>query len=321
MNRPEAVKLMNRFGYERRPFLVIIDFETVNSYVFPLDSLPSDLAFSMPSAPRPVRACDPQSVHFQAYPAGYAAYRQAFDLVKREITAGNSYLVNLTFSTPVESSLSLWDIFECSHAPFRLFFRDEFVVFSPERFVRIAGGRIHSHPMKGTIAADIPNAAEVLLSDAKEAAEHATIVDLIRNDLSRVALDVNVARYRYLDLIRSSRNSLLQLSSEIAGTLPADYESRLGDILFSLLPAGSVSGAPKTKTIEIIHSAETHRRGFYTGVFGFFDGTTLDSAVMIRFIERTPGGLVYKSGGGITCRSRPEIEYQELIDKIYVPVY
>lgn len=113
---------------------------------------------------------------------------------------------------------------------------------------------------------------------------------------------------------------MLQVSSEIMGELDSGYEQRMGDILFQMLPAGSVSGAPKQKTTEIIFAAEGEPRGYYTGVFGVFDGQTLDSAVMIRFIENTPQGRQYRSGGGITSFSQPKREYQEMIDKIYVPV-
>ena len=87
-----------------------------------------------------------------------------------------------------------------------------------------------------------------------------------------------------------------------------------------LLPAGSVTGAPKKKTVEIIRETEKYRRGFYTGVTGLFDGENLDSGVMIRFIENTNKVLVYKSGGGITMFSDCICEYNEMIDKVYVPV-
>jgi para-aminobenzoate synthetase component 1 len=104
------------------------------------------------------------------------------------------------------------------------------------------------------------------------------------------------------------------------GKLPNDYAQRIGSILFELLPAGSISGAPKKKTVEVIKAAETYERGYYTGVFGYFDGETLDSGVMIRFIENINGKLYFKSGGGITTFSNAASEYQELTDKVYVPI-
>jgi para-aminobenzoate synthetase component 1 len=108
----------------------------------------------------------------------------------------------------------------------------------------------------------------------------------------------------------------LQVSSEITGELPATYLSGLGDILFKMLPAGSVSGAPKQLTLAIIRQAEQEPRGYYTGVFGYFDGKELDSAVMIRFIEENNGKKYFRSGGGITVFSDPQKEYNEVIDKI-----
>jgi para-aminobenzoate synthetase component 1 len=95
----------------------------------------------------------------------------------------------------------------------------------------------------------------------------------------------------------------------------------LGDLLFSLLPAGSISGAPKKKTIETIQESEACPRGYYTGVAFYFDGEHIDSCVMIRFIEKVNGEYFYRSGGGITVNSDMEKEYQELNDKIYVPIY
>jgi len=111
------------------------------------------------------------------------------------------------------------------------------------------------------------------------------------------------------------------VSSEISGRLKDNYLSQLGDIVISLLPAGSISGAPKDKTVEIIKEAEKEERGFFTGVAGYFDGEKLDSAVLIRFIEQSGEKFYYRSGGGITTQSNTEDEYNEAIAKVYVPVY
>ncbi len=112
---------------------------------------------------------------------------------------------------------------------------------------------------------------------------------------------------------------MLQVSSEIVGKLDDGYCGELGNILVRLLPAGSVSGAPKPKTLDIIRQTELDKRGYYTGVFGIFDGQSLDSGVMIRFIERLGSKYFYRSGGGITTQSQDRSEYQEAIDKVYVP--
>jgi para-aminobenzoate synthetase component 1 len=174
--------------------------------------------------------------------------------------------------------------------------------------------------MKGTIDAATPDAEKAILNDNKETAEHYTIVDLIRNDLNVVSRKVRVERFRYIDTIVTNEKKLLQVSSEVCGYLEKDYLSHIGDIIFELLPAGSVSGAPKRKTSEIIAKTEDQERGYYTGVFGIFDGHKLDSGVMIRFIEKSATGYIYHSGGGITSFSDPLAEYKEMIDKIYVPV-
>ena len=209
-----------------------------------------------------------------------------------------------------------------------------FVCFSPETFVRIKGGRIYSYPMKGTLDASLPNAEKQLMEDQKEAAEHATIVDLIRNDLSRVAEDVRVDKYRYIDVLHTNKGNILQTSSEISGRLPEDYPHHLGEILDAQLPAGSITGAPKDKTMQIIQEAEGYDRGFYTGIMGIYDQGELNSAVMIRFIEeevfpsKTENRMNYeairklyfKAGGGITSKSDCRKEYEEVIQKIYLPI-
>ena len=132
---------------------------------------------------------------------------------------------------------------------------------------------------------------------------------------------MTVCRYRYFDLLQTIRGALWQTSSEIGGRLPDDYRSQLGTLLFDLLPAGSITGAPKPKTCAIIAEAEGYERGFYTGVAGVFDGDNLDSCVLIRFVEQEGGRLWFKAGGGITYRSDVHSEYEEVIQKVYVPIY
>jgi para-aminobenzoate synthetase component 1 len=114
------------------------------------------------------------------------------------------------------------------------------------------------------------------------------------------------------------------MSSEIKGILPQGYLNSLGGMLFTLLPAGSVTGAPKEKTVQIIREAEIYQRGFYTGIFGYFDGQALTTAVAIRYIEMNVNNCgahryVFKSGGGITAMSNVEDEYREMISKVYIP--
>jgi len=152
----------------------------------------------------------------------------------------------------------------------------------------------------------------------KEKAEHATIVDLLRNDLSEFAKKVRVEKYRYYEVIKANNKQVGQMSSEISGELPMDYRSRIGDIIYHLTPAGSISGAPKPKTLELIQEIEQQDRGFYTGIAGYFDGDNLDSCVLIRYLEKDG---TYRCGGGVTSKSKLKEEYEELIQKMYVPIY
>ena len=330
--KEQAVKQMNELGISRRPFIFIINYLQDASYVEDVSSVDSaELLYNLngftnqPVSDKSYEDSFPNNkekhIRWKPLPESFDAYRHSFHIVQRNIFAGNSFLTNLTCRTPIDTNLTLKDIYSRSRATYKLWLKDSFTVFSPEIFVRIHQGRICSFPMKGTIDASIPDAAQFLINDPKEAAEHATIVDLIRNDLSMVANQVSVSRYRYIDTLRTNLGSILQTSSEIQGTLPDDYHAHLGDIIFKLLPAGSITGAPKKKTMQIIQEAETYDRGFYTGIMGYFDGENLDSAVMIRFVEQEGEKMYFKSGGGITCQSDVESEYNEMKQKVYVPIY
>ncbi len=262
----------------------------------------------------------PRDFRFHTTPVSFTEYDNAFKMVQRHIHHGNSFLLNLTFPTQLDTNLDLPTIFHSSSAPYKLLFNNQFVVFSPESFIRIKDGIIRTYPMKGTIDASIENAEEILLANRKEQWEHSTIVDLLRNDLSMVAKEVKVARYRYVERVKTHKNILLQVSSEVTGRLPENWKGSLGEILLKMLPAGSISGAPKKKTMEIIARAEGRKRGYFTGIFGIFDGNSIDSAVMIRYIERNGDRLQFRSGGGITGHSLATEEYKEMIDKVYVPI-
>lgn len=312
---------MNEWGGAGIPFLFIIDFEQAKPLIFRMDEIDPDILLYDINGNSNSRDSGGGADQAQLirHPESFEEYLVKFNNVKREIALGNTFLLNLTCSTPVDLNVSMQEIFDMSTARYRLWLRDEFVCFSPEIFVNISNGKIRSFPMKGTIDATLPDAGDIILNDPKETAEHYTIVDLIRNDLSMVASNVRVKRFRFTDLIRTNTKNLLQVSSEICGDLENGWRSALGDIIFSLLPAGSVSGAPKKKTTEIIAAAERIPRGYYTGIAGIFDGNSLDSGVLIRFIEKRDSGYFYRSGGGITSFSDPRSEYREMIDKIYVP--
>jgi len=260
----------------------------------------------------------------KVYPPDFERYYKAFEIVKRHIAYGNTYLLNLTFASKIDFNTdckTLEKVFAVSRARYKIWLPGSFVCFSPEPFIRIdRDGKISTYPMKGTIDATLPDAYSKLENDEKEIAEHYTIVDLLRNDLALVANGVKVERFRYFEKINSKNGELWQTSSEITGTLKPEYLFNYGDVLRKMLPAGSISGAPKQKTVSIIKEVEALSRGFYTGVAGFFDGKKLDTAVMIRFIEKRSDGFYYRSGGGIVNASDAKNEYEELIKKIYIPV-
>lgn len=310
---------MNEYGANSVPYFFMIDFEMEKSIVRPLHEIGDDLQFDFSGdSLRSMSKGDP--IEFTFDPLDKHIYDHAFELVQHEIQYGNSFLLNLTFPTEIHLKSSLYDVFQKASAKYKVYWKDKMTCFSPETFIQIKDGVIYTFPMKGTIDATIPNAEQKLLESKKEKAEHFTIVDLLRNDLSQVATNISVDKFRYIDHIKTNRKSLLQVSSQISGTFSDDWKSRIGDIFGNLLPAGSISGAPKKKTLEIIRLAEIDKRGFYTGIAGVFDGESVDSTVMIRYIEKRGNQYFFRSGGGITFMSNKEEEYQELIDKIYIPI-
>lgn len=342
-SRPEAIARMNRLGAAKEPFVFVVDYlqhrnhieratdidptewlYNLNGFTNQATARATALAAGTPPHSQPLsskehEALETEPLRWDIFPEPEAAYAAAFAQVKTEILAGNSYLANLTRRTPIRTNRTLQTLFYEAEAPYKIWLKGRFVCFSPECFIRIADGQIRTYPMKGTTDAALADAPQRLLADAKEEAEHATIVDLLRNDLSQVATEVTVSRYRYLEKILTSTGGLWQTSSEITGRLAPGWETRVGDLLYRLLPAGSITGAPKKKTCEIIASAESHSRGYYTGIAGYFDGRKLDTAVLIRFIEQAGSHLYFHSGGGITSQSQPHNEYQEMIQKINLP--
>lgn len=321
-NRLEKFKaVLNQLGAEKKAFFFLIDFEMQKPFVCELSQLERENIFlKTPDFQQEDFTNNLFENDFEISAIPFQTYKKAIKYVMKEIHYGNSYLVNLTFPSLIKTNNSLKNIFSNAKSPYKLFFKNQFVSFSPETFIKIKENTIYSFPMKGTIDASIPGAVSKIMKNEKEKNEHHTIVDLIRNDLSMVADRVEVTRFRYVDEIKTNRKHLYQISSEITGELDSNWHKNIGDILLKLLPAGSISGAPKQKTIEIIQKAEIDKRGYYTGVFGIFDGENLDSAVNIRYIEKEGNHLIYRSGGGITAQSDIKEEYNELIDKIYVPI-
>ena len=296
MNTTHWKNHLNNCGLHRTPCLFIIDYKGENGRVFPLSQLPNDIAFSFAEE----KKTNATPIPIEKYPIPYPDFQKAFDT---EISA-----------------VSLKEVYHNASAKYKLLYKDEWVCFSPEIFVKIENNLIKTYPMKGTISATIPDAEATLLNNEKEIDEHHKVVRLLSDELQKVATNVHTTRFRYVDVIKKSTGDLLQTSSEIVGELPNGWQAHLGDLLATLLPAGSIAGAPKEKSVEVIAEAENYERGYYTGIAGVFDATTVDSCVLIRFIEHIGDKYYYKSGAGITAQSQPQNEYNEIIEKIYIPI-
>ena len=320
LTKNEAISKLNALGAAGQSFSFYCDF-LGEQWCIETDLSKNDKTTFQLNIRGELQASSPKpQVAFTKQPIRLQKFTTAFEQVTHQINIGNSFLTNLTFETPIETNLSLEQIFQYSNAKYKLLAPDHFVVFSPETFVKIKDHHIYSYPMKGTINASIPNAEQLILDDIKEKAEHVTIVDLIRNDLSQVADDVEVTKFRYIDVLETNEKKLLQVSSEVKGSLSPHWKTELGTILSKLLPAGSISGAPKPETVKIIQEVESYSREFYTGICGHFDGESLDTGVMIRFIKKVNNQLIFCSGGGITSFSEAEKEYQEMVDKVYLAI-
>jgi anthranilate synthase component 1 len=165
-----------------------------------------------------------------------------------------------------------------------------------------------SHLVDG---AYVRQAAEALLQDPKENAEHVMLVDLARNDLSRVCDDVKVAHYRQVHYY----SHVIHLVSEVVGRSKKDANPY--SILANTFPAGTLSGAPKFKAMQLINSYEPTARSYYGGALGFigFDGTC-NHAIMIRTFLSQQNTLVYQAGAGVVSVSNPESELQEVNNKL-----
>ena len=188
---------------------------------------------------------------------------------------------------------------------------------SPEMLVQVENGMVAAHPIAGTrprgANAEEDDALEAeLRADEKEQAEHIMLLDLGRNDIGRVSEPGTVAVTQIMDVERYSH--VMHLVSHVTGKLRADYSSF--DALRACFPAGTVSGAPKIRAMEIIAELEPDKRGPYAGAVGYFDFSgNMDTAISIRTLVVKDGVAYAQAGGGIVYDSVPDTEYQETIHK------
>ena len=187
---------------------------------------------------------------------------------------------------------------------------------SPEAQVVISNSKAVMHPIAGTFRRTGEDAedqlrADALLKDAKENAEHVMLVDLARNDLSTVCSDVHVSQYKRVQYY----SHVIHMVSEVTGTVPANTNPF--DVLFRRFPAGTLSGAPKFKAMQLIDEYEPTNRSFYGGAIGFigFNGSC-NHAIMIRTLLSKDNTLFYQAGAGVVAASVPESELQEVNNKL-----
>ena len=244
---------------------------------------------------------------------------------KEYIKAGDIFQVQISQRLSTKSDLPPFDVYRAlrtvNPSPYMFYLRfkeGELIGASPEQLVSREDKKVMTRPIAGTIHRDLDKIKdkkleERLLSDPKEQAEHIMLVDLGRNDLGRVCRygTVNVP-----DLMEIERYShVMHIVSQVEGKIAPGYDEF--DVLKAAFPAGTVTGSPKIRAMEIIEEMETTRRGPYAGAVGYFDYTgNFDSAITIRTIVYTKGYYHLQAAAGIVADSRPEKEYQETLNKM-----
>ncbi|HSP10639.1 MAG TPA: chorismate-binding protein [Candidatus Dormibacteraeota bacterium] len=247
------------------------------------------------------------------------------DAAREHILGGDAFqvVVSQRFSKPLAATP--FDVYRCLRAinpsPYMFFLAlggDRHVVgTSPEKLVQVENGRVETRPLAGTRrrgadAAEDARLEKELLNDLKERAEHVMLVDLGRNDVGRVARPGSVTVDRLMEVERYSH--VMHISSTVSGQL-RDGRTSL-DALRAAFPAGTVSGAPKIRAMEIIADLEPERRGVYAGSLGYVSfGGNLDMAITLRTVVVADGVAYVQAGAGVVADSKPEREFEETLEK------
>ena len=252
------------------------------------------------------------------------SYVAAIARIKEQLAAGNTYQVNFTDRLAFNSPLSPAEVFSNlsaqQHVAYSAFLNIEgqsIVSLSPELFFETQGDRIVTRPMKGTMPrgldlADDERMANLLRNDEKNRSEHVMIVDLLRNDLGRICRSGSVEVKDPFSVERY--DTLHQMTSTVVGHLHPGMA--FYDIFRGLFPSGSITGAPKHRTMQIIHELERRCRGVYTGAIGFIrPNRSSVFNVAIRTLVMQHGEVAMGVGGGIVADSKPEDEYRECLLK------
>ena len=252
-------------------------------------------------------------------------YLADIESIKEDIRSGEAFQVVLSqrFSMPVDvDPFEVYRVLRLHNpSPYMYYLRFDdgldVVGSSPEALVKVSGSEVMIHPIAGTRPRSHEpevdaQRAEELLADPKERAEHLMLVDLGRNDLGRVCASGSVEVVEFMHIERYSH--VIHIVSTVIGKLAAG--KRAIDALFAVFPAGTLSGAPKPRAMQIIDKHEPVRRGIYGGTVGYLDFTgNIDTCIAIRTAVIHQGTAYVQAGAGIVADSDPESEYQECINK------
>ncbi len=275
-------------------------------------------------------ATNPKTAHFQVTSElrsnlDRESYQTAFDKIKHYIHEGDCYQVNLAKRFEVNAEGDPWAAYSLlrqhNTAPFSCYFSTPHVTVlssSPERLLSVDQKHVETKPIKGTRPRDLANPqhdqqlAEELQASIKDRAENLMIVDLLRNDLGKTCEPGSIKVPKPFAL--ESFTNVHHLVSTITGTLSAHHTA--SSLLRACFPGGSITGAPKLRSMEIIEELEPNRRGIYCGSIAYigFDGK-MDSNITIRTLVYSDNRLRFWAGGGIVADSDVEAEYQEIHDK------
>jgi len=256
-------------------------------------------------------------------------YMEMVDIAREYIAAGDIFQVVLSQRVDVASAVHPFTVYRAlrtinpSPYMFYLDFEDHQIVgASPELLVRLEGSTVTNHPIAGTrprggTPEEDDALAVELMTDQKERAEHVMLVDLGRNDIGRVSAPGTVTVPRFMEVERYSH--VMHIVSNVQGQIA---EGLTGiDALRACFPAGTVSGAPKIRAMEIIAELETDRRGPYAGAVGYVDfAGGMDTAIALRTMVVKDGVVSMQAGGGIVADSTPEGEHAESLDKMRGPL-
>jgi anthranilate synthase component I len=248
-----------------------------------------------------------------------AEHERRVDVAKEHIRRGDIFQVVLSQRAVRETDVSPLAVYRAlrriNPSPYLFLLELEgmaLVGSSPETHVKLEGSRASLNPIAGTTARGDGD-AERLLTSEKDRAEHVMLVDLGRNDLSRVCVAGTVKVERFLEPERFSH--VTHLVSEVAGELAEGVAPF--DLLRATFPAGTVSGAPKVRAMQIISELEGYRRGTYAGVVGYHvPGVGLDTCIAIRTVRLQDGRAYLQAGGGVVADSNPTDEHQECLNKL-----